>query len=425
MTSQIILLNRKGAAVASDSLGTVLDGAGEYVTSNTMQKVLEIGQQHKVLILNTDDGSITGTPLTSIVSAWNKTLEAEPLSTCWDYVDNFIDFVQEAPLSMFPEMQVKLRDFFYDRLRPLSEMIAGLHDGLRPFQEETLQRIRSDAEFTKKYRRSVSKTVNAFARELTDVVPKKFIADRFEIDEQFEIQRQVCKVADSDAIVDLWFPDEAILPTTKKLLKRSMWRTISGTPIDTEETLCRVTFVGYGQDDFFPTAFTIAFESKLPDLARWTFLGKAEVTSKRSDIYLLAQVSNIKSFVSGVHPDFLEQLTEAVPKAVVDDRRADYASPDDMDENEVEIWRDIGSSVHRKLRSYIDEFASNNERALRRTLDFMEPADLSMVAKSLVNLEILGNLSVQGHKYVGGKIVSATIDLSSGVRVNDPEGQAF
>mgnify|MGYP000526484086 CR=1 FL=1 len=422
MTSQIITLNRLGVAVASDSISTITDGNGDFVANvQNSQKVFDLGDDHKIVVVNSDSTSISGAPIYTLLSAWSSGLK-EPLPTTWAYMEKFLDWLQEQPLETFPDSADEFRTFIFDQLRPISDAVAEQFGGWRPFAENTLQSIATIPEFAKLYRGALGRKINAFLRNLESTKVHVFVDQELPPEIQVEMQKQACLTFGAEAMVDLWFPDEAVPKATKLRLKKNIHKVLNRIPVEKETSQSRLAFVGYGSDEIYPKLWEVGISSKFGQLVRWRGLGKAELEEgKRSEIYLKAQTSAIQNFLDGVHPNFLTDLEHSLPLAVVEDRQADFEDPSELTDDEKDIWLGIGGSISGKLQKYIEQFKAQNKSGIVNRLDFMGPSELAQMARSLLSLEILATMNDRGPSTVGGDIVIATIDYRNGVNWISPK----
>ncbi len=416
MTSQIIALNRLGVAVASDSIATISDADGNYVATVSASKVFDIGAGHKIVLLNSDNTWLSGAPIDVLIAAWTRTL-AEPLPTVWDYLENFLDWLESQKDDLFPDMESLFRGFIYEQLRPISERIAAACDGLRPFNSDTSLRAESDPTFARVYKSRVGKEVNLYLKNLNALPDLKLVDDKFSPEDQLARQKNACDAADVKSMIDLWFPDAVISTSTKAKLLREIHKSIGRHPLERHDSLCRLTFVGFGSDEVYPSVYELGLETKFRNIVRWRGLGKSTVDTeeRRSEIYLMAQTSAISNFLDGVHPNFLQNLKAIVPTAVADASRLWDDSPDNQDDDSYEIWKGMGNDVFEKLQNYISDFRIKNKSGLTDRLDFMGPGDLAKIAKALVELEVLATLNSRGPSTVGGEVILATVDLRDGV----------
>lgn len=416
MTSQLIILNRYGVAVASDSLVTISSGDNEILGHVNAEKIFGLSEPHKVLALNSDNGEISGAPMALVMSLWQRQLPAEALPTLWDYLENFIDFLQDSNSSIYPDSNNEFRNFIFDQLRPISETMAEKFPGFRPFSEETKQEFETNAKFASSYRLALTKKINAFINELEDMKPQRFRDENTELAIEEAIQKEVASTLGVEAMIDAWFPDEITTPATKKKLKSKIHLALNRIPIPRDASLCRITFAGFGANEPYPHVWELGVTSKFGSVVRWRGLGKANLDETRSDIYFMAQTSTMRNFLYGVHPEFLADLSENVPKAVAEDAYESYENPDEFDSTAAETWKDIGASVHARLQSHMEVFQARKLKDFKTKLDFMETNSLASIADSLLRIEILAAENQSGPTTVGGKISVATINQQDGIK---------
>lgn len=420
MTSQLIILNRYGAAVASDSLATITSPDEGILGSVNMEKVFALANPHKILILNNDSGEISGAPLGLLFSLWQKQLPAEALPTVWDYLENFIDFLQDSQPEIYPDSNSEFRKFIWDLFGPISEEMAQDFPEFRPFSDETKIKFAEDSKFASQYRIALSRKINKFLRELESMQPQRFRDLEDDPNQEERLQKQVCSDRGIDAMIDAWFPDEIIAKATKNNLRDKIHLALNRVPVSRDASLCRLTFVGYGSKEPYPRVWDLGIDSKFDSVVRWRGLGSANLESSRSEIYFMAQTSTIKNFLYGVHPDFLNDLRENVPKAVTEDAFENYDNPDEFDLVLEETWKGIGSNVYSKLELHMQAFQSQKLTDFKTKLDFMDARELASVADSLVRIEILAAENRSGPMTVGGKIKVATVNHQDGVSWINP-----
>jgi hypothetical protein len=93
VTSQIVLINQAGVAVSSDTLTTRRVGRGHVKTYPSVNKIHEIGGQHRVVVLQSGVTSLGGIRYELLLHEWSLTMKDAPLPHLESYVDDFLDFV--------------------------------------------------------------------------------------------------------------------------------------------------------------------------------------------------------------------------------------------------------------------------------------------------------------------------------------------
>lgn len=152
MTTQVVLMNGLGIALASDSAVT----AGGKVL-NTSEKIFELPHPHKAAILTSGRARFMGMPWEVLLSAWSETLD-KPLQSMPDYMESLFAFLR-ATVPNSGELDEKEVDYLestwwgdtnvYGLLqKALREHILPLYEGI--LEESDLEKFRSnewDAEF--------------------------------------------------------------------------------------------------------------------------------------------------------------------------------------------------------------------------------------------------------------------------------------
>lgn len=412
MTSQVALLNRTGVVVASDSISTLISGDGTKPLSNE-QKVFEIGPLHKILILNQGNSSVSGVPVQTLIAKWAQGL-LEPLDTTFEYLSSFLDYLETLDTKSIPEMQDSFKNFVYSELRKISEAVSQHFEGEKPWWESAKSRFASDDKFLQDYRRRVSLEVGKYLKNLESQRDQALVD---EDKDQALVLENAAKLGTLDEMIDLWFPDEVCVKSTKIKLRKKFLTSISKIPIQRDdENLCILAFVGYGSVDMFPSVYSIGIEATFYGVTRWRGMNSASAAeSRKGIIYRMAQTDAIDGFLNGFHPTFLEDLKDGMVQAMVDDRNEDFDDPSKFSPSEQDIWRGIGQSVFNRLLTTINSYSEKHKQELESTLGFMGMHELSKVAKSLLDIQILGTLNEPQAPTVGGDVVVANITLESGV----------
>lgn len=90
MTTQVVLMNGLGIALASDSAVT----AGGKVL-NTSEKIFELPHPHKAAILTSGRARFMGMPWEVLLSAWTETLD-NPLASIAEYQESLFSFLRST-----------------------------------------------------------------------------------------------------------------------------------------------------------------------------------------------------------------------------------------------------------------------------------------------------------------------------------------
>lgn len=406
MTTQLTILNKQGAAIASDTIATIASGGSAKPIPNA-QKVFEVGNGHSVLILNSDSMEINGIPVGTLLAAWAKECES-PLATIDDYALSFINWLKLQTRDDVFFMSKHISKYIDNRLRFNSNAIADQFENRQPWYADVIQQAAEDPKFKRTYQKAISEQINSYVAWL----------DGLEHREEGPTNAELEAILNSNILderIDLWFPPSITTKNNRDKLRSSILKTYGRMAL--ESHVCELGFVGYGFEDLYPRVYSIQLEHFGFGVVRWVNSGIQDPTNHADSavMWWWAQTNEIQSFLHGYHPQFLDDLRVKVKSAVVDDRLSDFENPDDIPEDEQEVWSGIGDSVFDKLSIYIDQFKERHYANLLQTFNYMDVAELAKVVSTLVDIEVLGTHNSMDVASAGGFIEVATIDKRNGV----------
>ncbi len=391
MTAQVAVLNLSGVAVASDTYVTT--GVGDQLKSmGNTHKIYELGSQHRVLLLHSGSANINSIPLQLHVAEWAKTLSL-PLPTMQAYTDSYRTWAASEKRMSRPEAEFKvmnstLNEHYHDLARELDAAIEGIHFAEEPTDRKRKAAVRRQIQETidgnegylqglESYHgvteRSTAKALSEHGFDLADKV--HYIFDRFEIDE-----KQV----------------EQLVSLATLILTRIQ-------PMDSDS---EIGFVGYGDEDPFPTVVRVKVRGIYAGV-----LVAANVESPKvapiengSSIVYFAQRDAMWGFVNGSTYETMEEIKRQIADAIED--KWGHTTPEP-------IGYQIAEEISAKMDAYSHE---RYVRPMLKTIEAMGMNSLASLADSLVGLQATATYSQAGAATVGGLIEVATIDRIDGVQ---------
>jgi hypothetical protein len=386
MTSQVAVANHSGVAVASDTVTTSFFDRGTKTIGNK-KKIMEIGKDHRVLILTSGSVTQNGVTLTLLINEWSTTL-GKPLPTLEDYVDSFITWMNReksihTPESEFNRMHVLLNDHYYEVKKRAENCWFEI-----PVEEE---QFTSKEEILKDF---ASQGLDYLSNlSLNTGVKDDNEFNRFIADEEINLREKIEYIFD-----DMGLDEENIqilMESAPLILSRSQDFPGSST----------FAFVGFGSQEFF--AGNIRLRSK-------GFYGGKFIHERGSrfsvnpengsTISAFAQDDAIFGFIRGIRSDVLDHVWSEV-KTHVNNSITNPAGED--------LGEKIASEVFDSIKDYCFK------RLTSPLLDSIEGLDLghlANLAESLVGMEATSAFGAEGPATVGGFIEVATIDRQYGVK---------
>ncbi len=390
MTSQLILANGHGIALASDSAVTM----GSRRTFETSEKVYPLPLPHRLAVLHSGSVMFHGLPFGTIINEWILSLGNVQLRSVPLYVDNFKSWLQDNYLNWTNDKDLcddMLNAFYFDfqriwnRMKRLENPMD--HAAIMEIWETEILSAESFSEASASERK-IAET--EFQRLWNDGNFSSLC-----IQESFEY----------------WFDDVAESDEIVALAKKYVLTSIQSRYPGSDDGVSQLIFVGYGSKDLLPShssVYTYGAISKILYLIE-SSVGLAY--REGNGVYLIkpsGQFDAIDLFFRGYGSGFIEATKTAVSKALenvsVKDPIENEAMPDSP-------MNSIGSLIE---NSFFDYSESTKLAGLRRTVAGMPLASLVRTARHLIGIQRL-SLEIAGElQTVGGQIDVGTITLKDG-----------
>lgn len=396
VTSQVLVMNMSGIAIASDTVVTVVDGENNPLrTMPNSRKIIELGGKHKILVLNSDHSHITGIPVNVLIDSWANSLP-EPLESLEEYRDSFLLWVPRVAVSS--DEKTSFTSLLESEFRTISRAISVHCEDLWPLEPSLQERFEADESFKKRYVSRAGREINKYL--------SRFAAYESETIASGSSAAMAAEFGGASDLLDHWFPDNTLSTRTKARLRDALPKIIMYLPISQENAT--IAFTGFGTHDYFPKELTIEVESSFFGHVRWFQKSQSDAeTARPAYVRWWAQYSNINSFFRGVHSDYLNHLLDEV----IPETATRVLSENKISKHGARIGQELASQVEEEMGAWSNNYYSS----LLFNLSTMDPIDLADAARTLLELETLGAHKNAGLATVGGEIEVATITLRDGV----------
>jgi hypothetical protein len=399
MTSQIVLMNKLGLAVASDSSLTMTRGDNRR-TYASAEKIFPLGPDHKVAILHSGVVEFMGHPFEVLLTEWAKSLQ-RPYGTLDEYAESFCNWLAHRQDLFSEESQAN----FLNSL---------LKNYLLDVRATILERL-DEA--------SVSEEDWA-TTEVLDKVNDILDRDIKYLDGLMELQGLNAKWADShyqslqspiNEAIEYVFDDvprnEVSDSKYEEIAKRVLYKRIYSRDHD-----ARLAFVGYGEQTIYPMHTWIDFQGVVGDKPRHVSESLSISTDTNSYLKTHAQDEAIHTFLRAYHPTFFK-LAAKYQSETIDLilEMLDSAS----NETAVEVlYEKIAALGEKRQQGINEEFEKTSESdfidPFTSTLSGLPSTSLAKMAESLIELQILRQSSQAIQDTVGGPVDVAVITLEKG-----------
>jgi len=431
MTSQLILGNGRGLAIASDSAKTYGNRTYEDAT-----KIHPLREPHRVAILQAGGVNLLGMPVSVLMNEWEETLGGARMSL-EGYRDSFMSWLGHN-LGKWTT-QDAMDDEAYNALKnELKRLRRGNLVVLRGGVEEGLMG-------------GVEKLLTTVPDEEHHDATLRAIQERSEwVADQPFFDPALPPMADglfsrlgSRSQEDSWTPDSLIasgfegLPRSEQIDRalHELFRLMVGRNYSiTGLSVIEITFAGYGAGELIPSVASVLIEGAMENhIARsYESERKADRLGVGFALYKpVAQQNTIEMIVTGHNRDLLQEAIGDVlgPSPVLSGDRAEVKGDPGVDAEDapdpglveetpereaMAQWtkaRQLGEEVVERADTLSD---THHYRKFMRTIAVLEMASLADTARSLVAVEALSKDLRGEQPTVGGHIDVATITLADG-----------
>ena len=406
MTSEVVVMNRMGAALAADSAVTV-DVENSSKVRNSALKVFSLSKYHPVGVMVYGNGSLLGVPWETIIKLFRASLHERSFDRLEQYGKKLVEFV-EAKTDLFP-MKVQQKYFLhaleaeYIRIEEAArkELLARVFDPERdsPMYIEneefecaelaiqdhiTEWEHREDAEYFKNVNGAAF--ISNLSGEINDIIVRQFRA---------------------------WHTDAHL---TKPL--QDLAHLLISKDHFPAEVVSGLVVAGFGDAEHFPVLQHIeiggVYNSRLK--VRPTTCEKVS-ESRLSIVRAFAYTNMVDSFLSGISPDVVDDLEDAARMI----ERMPVATIDELEGIDGKRIEEIRTKLEAASARQADRFTkgvlSESYRrydGIRQTIGSLSIAELAQVASTLVSLSSFEQRMSVDRETVGGPIDVAVISKGDG-----------
>ena len=399
MTAQIVLMNKIGIAIASDSSLTMSRGDNRR-TYASAEKIFPLDKSHKIAILHSGTVEFMEHPFEVLLTEWSKSLQ-RPFGTVEEYGESFCNwlahrqdlFSEEAQLAYFEDL---LTGYFLEVRRAL---LKNLEEGGIPSSEwateATLSRVNDFLDSDIEYLDSL---------EDFEGLNLKWAESRFQT-----VQSAI--TASIEYVFDDVPRDKESEVRYETISRKVLHKRIFSNVYD-----AKLAFVGYGENSIYPMHTWIDFQGVVGDKPRFVRNSLTISTGFSSSLRTHAQDEAIHTFLRAYHRSFFniaQNHQRDSLRKLRDLMTENLGGSDNAEFNEkIEIFiedrvSEVGEEFERVSSSdFVDPFTS--------TLSGLPPTSLGKMAENLIELQILRQSSQAIQDTVGGPVDVAVITLDKG-----------
>lgn len=404
MTALVSILNKKAAVIAADSAVTISIGDNRKII-NTATKIFRLSSKNPVGVMIYSSAEFMGIPWDVLFKLYRDKNTGKSFDTLKEYVDDFINFLRHEKHCIDKDNQLKYLSSeayrFYDEI---TDKIASDY-------EEALEKDNSEDVNKKEI---LLKCVNDNLKRFDNDCKTKGVGTEFE---DFSLQQFQAYAKDALDKLEK-FRKRGGFPGAKSKWEKSFFNYIVS-----ELYLGRtgVVFVGYGNDDIYPTLIPLELAGFVNDRLR--FLVNEDRISiisndNRACVSPYAQTDIMISLMKGVHPamyatilrkvdDMLNTANQKMKEALAKVRttKKQTGQPMDLD------FEDLSKKFRDEIKTYTQETFVDG---IIDAVDSFNIEDMVKMAESLISITNLQRHFSLSEESVGGPVDVAVITKSEG-----------
>jgi len=406
MTTQVLIFNKNGVAVASDSVLTIENGNSLKTLPNS-RKIYDLPTPHKILVLQSGSVELNDLPIEIYLVKWGQSL-TDQLPTTRDYALNFVSWLGENCVGIDEKPEIKIKETVEDFLIGIANQVGGLvEEGCPASWDPDLESyFKSNPVLAKNYAKVMKKVIEAEIRRAEDSYEFPFFTD--------ETARRMLPPVLANELVAEWFCEKAISPNLRQKLVAALPLSLSRR-VATHNSQMNLVFAGFGGNNMTSQGINMVLERAHSQMIQGWIVKEYNGYTGGTIVYP-AQRQAMRSFLNGYHDRLFELIPQYV-KEMLEEHTNSKLEPGRVATAKKQVETDeLRAYLVEELQSKFDIFAQNHYSTFIDTISVMDVSGMIEIAESLAGMEILSGHNSSSTPTSGGLIEVASVDLRSGVR---------
>lgn len=393
MTSQLILMNGFGVALASDSAVTV----GGKRTYDTAEKIIPLPAPHRLAVLHSGSVNIHGMPYSVLINEWAASLGTTRLRSVALYRQNFLSWLNDN------RDWVSTKRSDEDFIDQLEDLYREIWDGITKVDDA--QDVSSEAE---------QACLDEFIK-WTDIISGWSSLAPDEDDWASEAYARMRNRIDE--VRGKWFDDipmsaaieQQIATVTRLYLARGHLHRRS-----------ELAFVGFGEKQLLPSYAAVEVNVFVHDYLLHRMTAEQISPDLESGSFFaicpIGQRDAIDRFLLGVDYGTVDVATRAALEVFLNkSNESGQVEGASDDESKTDAETQLGNNVYREIKTAFQSWSYENfKQPLFGAIAALPLASLAAAAQSLIGIQSLSQTITGEMGTVGGPIDVAVISRENG-----------
>ena len=397
MTAELAVMNKGAIALAADSAVTV--GGRVYQSVNKLfmlSKIAPVG----VMVYNA--GSIMGLPAETVIKAFRKNLGTTLFDTLEEYKEALLGFLRSDTVIFTSEM----------REEHLKSLVRHKCEQL---QKKVFAALYQEYYGKKPNKRRIESAARKVVEDAWDEISKAGLVTSAKKSQLPNLRRQVSQWANEFS--KIVFGTINVSARTKSRLGKLCAEFLAKDVHVDDYT--GIVIAGFGENDFVPALSEVRFTISMPGFERVVRKEKVDL-DKTFGAHVLgfAQDDMVRTFLTGVAPDYQYFVNDAVRKGFSDIQKKLSSAPGATQGQRTTIAQGFGAMCDIILEGVREaERIYKVEKHMMPTfaaIGSLPKEDLASLAESLVSLTSLKRKVTSELETVGGPVDVALITKGDG-----------
>jgi hypothetical protein len=401
MTALVAVMNKQAVALAADSAGTVQIPGKEQHKIYAMNKVFALSKSKPVGMMICGDSQFLGLPWESIIKQFRRKEKDRSLATIPEWRDSFLAYLGE--LTSGVDSKTRDQQFLYRYPAVLKSILAKLEQGgARP--EEMGDQLEGGITARIEELNEENQIAEVSAEDIDEFVAKNLGSIE-------EAENQL-------------FLDHGIEPLELEEARKPILRSLFERSLPNKRGVSEIVFAGFGEDDWFPSVFSIHVDGSTNGQVRHWVGTEAKVTREYgSEIAAFAQADIVWTLLRGIHPSLHSDLDQALQAAfgehvpgMIGQLLEEHIEDTDTLREIVSKIVEIGGKAYQAIRGQSDQYCfDHHTMPVLASIQHLGKGELAQLAESLITTTSLKyRMAIDSQESVGGPVDVAVISKDEG-----------
>ncbi|BCH12713.1 MULTISPECIES: hypothetical protein [unclassified Mesorhizobium] len=403
MTSEVVVMNSLGVALASDSAATVNNGEGDKVF-NSADKLFMLSKRHPVGVMVYDNAALLGVPWETIIKVFRRQLGNSRFATLEEYGSALIGFLDRNE-RLFP---AALQDRFY--LRSIETLFALLENRIEDaIYASFVDGTDPPPASSDIARQIINKERNSWKSEAEASCLAEGVGARLTGRFSGEISKRIAAAfgpfrIDSETM-------QALYELARLIVSKERIPSFS---------LSGIVVAGFGEDEHFPVMQSMEIGDVFEGRLKYRCCEVRRIDCDTPSVIVpFADGDMVNTFLHGMNPGFELRMTKEIadlvtnlPDAIVD------AIADLTDEQRAKWKSQFRPESKKAIKSLIQKLNEQREEKhlgpIKQAIANMPKDELGFAAARLVSLNWFQKRMSLSTETVGGPVDVAVISKGDG-----------